>query len=30
MCAIFEFEGDKIAAERIYFDRMAMMEQLTG
>ncbi|MEZ5920726.1 MAG: ester cyclase [Parvularculaceae bacterium] len=29
MCAIFEFEGEKIAAERIYFDRMAMMEQLT-
>jgi len=30
MCAIFEFEGEKIVCERIYFDRMAILAQLTG
>ncbi|MGD9799430.1 MAG: ester cyclase [Parvularculaceae bacterium] len=30
MAAFFEFDGEKIAAERIYFDRMSMLEQLTG
>lgn len=30
MCAIFEFEGDKIVCERIYFDSMSMMRQLTA
>lgn len=30
MAAFFEFAGEKIAAERIYFDRMSMLEQLTG
>ena len=30
MCAIFEFEGEKIVCERIYFDSMSMMRQLTA
>lgn len=30
MSAFFEFEGDKIVCERIYFDRMSILEQLTG
>ncbi|MCB2113258.1 MAG: ester cyclase [Parvularculaceae bacterium] len=30
MVAIFEFAGEKIAAERIYFDRMSLLQQLTG
>lgn len=30
MCAVFEFDGDKIVCERIYFDSMSMMRQLTG
>jgi steroid delta-isomerase-like uncharacterized protein len=29
MSAFFEFEGDKIFCERIYFDRMSILEQLT-
>ena len=29
MCAIFEFEGDKIVCERIYFDRMAILAKIT-
>lgn len=29
MCAIFEFDGDRIVCERIYFDRMSVLEQLT-
>jgi predicted ester cyclase len=29
MCAVFEFEGDKIASERINIDRMSIMDQLT-
>ena len=30
MSAFFEFDGDKIVCERIYFDRMSILEQLTG
>lgn len=30
MCAIFEFEGDKIICERIYFDQMSILRQLTA
>ena len=29
MCAVFEFENEKIVCERIYFDAMTMMRQLT-
>jgi steroid delta-isomerase-like uncharacterized protein len=30
MCAFFEFDDDKIVCERIYFDRMSILEQLTS
>jgi len=30
MAAFFEFDGEKISAERIYFDRMSLLQQLTG
>lgn len=30
MCAIFVFDGEKIVCERIYFDRMSILAQLTG
>ena len=30
MCAVFEFEDEKIVCERLYFDSMSLMRQLTG
>lgn len=30
MCAIFDFDGEKIVCERIYFDRMSILAQLTA
>ncbi|MEQ1930928.1 MAG: ester cyclase [Parvularculaceae bacterium] len=29
-CAVFAFEGEKIVAERVYFDRLTILSQLTG
>jgi steroid delta-isomerase-like uncharacterized protein len=28
MCAIFEFDGDRIACERVYFDQLTILRQL--
>ena len=30
ICAIFHFEGEKIVCERVYFDQLSIMAQLTG
>ncbi len=30
ICAIFFFEGEKIVCERIYYDQLSIMQQLTG
>jgi len=30
MLAIFEFDGDRITCERVYFDRATILAQLAG
>ncbi|MEZ5894158.1 MAG: ester cyclase [Parvularculaceae bacterium] len=30
ICSIFLFEGEKIVCERVYFDQLSIMTQLTG
>ena len=30
MCAFFCFEGDKLVCERVYFDSLTILQQLTG